>query len=119
MNISIKSIYFAIGVAAIALTPATTRAQTNVWHDDFDQFPVGANSDDSTYGAVAFNFTAPGYGHPLVMITNNNPDNLTGDPGYTHTNNCAFIFDTDPANYPNALNFGLRFNRIPVIGGNT
>src|SRR5450759_2571364 len=109
----------AIGAAAITLLPTVTRAQTIVWHDDFDQFPVGANSDDATYGAVAFNFTAAGYGHPLVMITNNLLDTLSGDPSYTHTNNCAFLFDTDPVAWPNALNFGLRINRIAVVGGNT
>jgi hypothetical protein len=106
---------------AAALTALTFAAhsQTNVWHDDFDQFPVGANSDDSSYGAVAFNFTAAGFGHPFVMITNNNPDTLPGDPSYTHSNNIAFVFNTDPTVWTNALNFGLRIGRIPVIGGNT
>lgn len=95
-------------------------AQTNFWHDDFDQFPVGANSASNSYGAVAFNFTSADYGHPLVMITNNLPDTLPGlEPSYTHTNNCAFTFITDPSIYPNALNFGLAMNQVPVIGGNT
>jgi hypothetical protein len=105
--------------AALSILTFAVNAQTNVWHDDFDQFTVGANSDDSTYGLVAFNFSGAGYGHPFVMITNNNPDTLPGDPNYTHTNNCAFVFDTNPADFPNALNFGLQINRIPVIGGNT
>src|SRR5487761_2327402 len=47
----------AIGAAAIALLPTATRAQTNVWHDDFDQNPVGANSTDGTYGRIAYNFS--------------------------------------------------------------
>ena len=109
----------AIGAAAITLLPTATHAQTNIWHDDFDQQPVGANSDDGSYGAVAFNFTGAGIGHPLVMITNDLPDTLTGDPSYTHTNNCAFLIDTDPADFSQTLNFGWRINRIPVIGGNT
>src|SRR5579859_7687327 len=83
----------------LAALTASTRAQTNVWHDDFDQFPVGANSDTNTYGAIAYNFTGAGIGHPLVMITNNLPDNLPGDPSYTHSNNCAFTVDTNPSDY--------------------
>lgn len=106
-------------LAVLSSLTGLVHAQTNVWHDDFDQFPIGANSDDASYGAVAFNFTAPGFGHPFVMITNNNPDTLPGDPNYTHTNNCAFVFNTDPTVWTNALNFGLQINRIPVIGGNT
>jgi hypothetical protein len=109
----------AVGAATVILLPAATSAQTNVWHDDFDQFPIGANSDDGSYGAVAYNFSGTGYGHPFVMITNDLPDTLPGIPGYTHTNNCAFIFDANPADFSGALNFGLRINRIPVIGGNT
>jgi hypothetical protein len=100
----------------------SAHAQTVVWHDDFDQFPIGANSDTNvpaSYGAVAFNFTAPGFGHPRVVITNNNLDTLTLDPSYTHSNNCAFIFNTDPTVWTNALNFGLRLNRIPTTGENT
>src|SRR6185312_850123 len=105
--------------AALSTMAFAVNAQTNVWHDDFDQFPIGANSDDGSYGAVAFNFTAAGFGHPFVMITNNNPDPLPGDPSYTHTNNCAFIFNTDPTVWTNVLNFGLRIGNIPVVGGNT
>src|SRR5258708_39605281 len=90
-------------IAALSCLAASTRAQTNVWHDDFDQFPVGANSDDATYGAVAFNFSGAGYGNPRVSITNDFQDTLPVDPSYTHTNNCAFLFDTDPADFPNPL----------------
>src|SRR5665213_868711 len=112
-----KKILLNISLIAV-LSGVTTiaTAQTNVWHDDFDQFPVGANSTDGSYGAVAFNYTSAGYGNPFVMITNNNPDTING---YAGTNNCAFIFDTDPSVYPNALNFGLQINRVPVSGGNT
>jgi len=106
----------AIGAAVITLLPAAIRAQTVVWHDDFDQFPVGANSDDGSYGAVAFNFTGAGIGHPEVMINNDLPDTLTGDPSFTHSNNCAFLVDTDPADYSQILNFGWRINRIPATG---
>ena len=106
-------------VAALSALAFTVNAQTNVWHDDFDQFSIGANSDDTSYGLVAFNFSGAGYGHPFAMITNNNPDTLPGDPNYSHTNNCAFVFDTNPTDFPNALNFGLQINRIPVVGGNT
>src|SRR6266568_5608836 len=101
------------------LTIATHAGDIVVWHDDFDQFPVGSNSDDATYGAVAYNFTAAGFGHPRVVITNDLPDTLSLEPSYTHTNNCAFLFETDPVAWTNALNFGLRINRIPVVGSNT
>lgn len=106
---------------AVALSTLTfaLKAQTTVWHDDFDQFAIGANSDDGTYGAVAFNFTAAGFGHPRVVITNNNPDTLALDPDYTHSNNCAFIFNTDPTVWTNVLNFGLRIGQIPTTGDNT
>jgi len=105
--------------AAFSILTLATKAQTNVWHDDFDQFPIGANSDDASYGAVAYNFTSAGFGAPRVVITNNHPDTIANDPSYTHSNNCAFIFNTDPNVWANVLNFGLRMNRVPVVGGNT
>jgi len=104
---------------ALSTLAFALKAQTTVWHDDFDQFAIGANSDDGTYGAVAFNFTAAGFGHPRVVITNNNPDTLALDPDYTHSNNCAFIFNTDPTVWTNVLNFGLRIGQIPTTGDNT
>lgn len=107
-------------IAALCGLTAAANAQTNVWHDDFDQFPVGANSADTTgtnlYGAVAFNFSGGGYGNPYICITNDLQDTLNG---YTGTNNCAMLFDTDPSVYPNPLNFGLRINRVLAFGGNT
>ncbi|HEX7652847.1 MAG TPA: hypothetical protein VF607_05040 [Verrucomicrobiae bacterium] len=113
MNPTIKALLL---LAAVCSFTTSSEGQTVVWKDDFDQNPLGANSDDGSYGAVAFNFTSTGYGSPLVMITNNLPDNLPGDPSFTHSNNCAFLFTTDPVLYPNALNFGLRINRLPVTG---
>jgi hypothetical protein len=100
-------------IAALGGFSVETYAQTNVWQDDFDQQPIGANSDDGSYGAVSWNFSGAGYGHPYVLITNDLPDTLDG---YTGTNNCAFIFTTDPSVWPNTLNFGLRINRIPANG---
>lgn len=100
-------------LAALAGGTAVAGAQTIVWQDDFDQNPLGANSDDGTYGAVAWNFSGTGYGHPFVMITNDLPDTLDG---FTGTNNCAFVFTTDPGLWPAALNFGLRINQIPATG---
>ena len=110
----------AIGAAAIALLPTATRAQTNVWHDDFDQNPVGANSTDGTYGRIAYNFSGAGVGNPIVIITNiSNPDTLPGIPGYTHTNYCAFIFTSTNTAPPLPLNFGWDMNSVATTGGNT
>jgi hypothetical protein len=97
------------------MLPQGASAQTVVWHDDFDQQPLGANSTGGTYGAVAFNFTSAGYGDPTVIITNDLPDTLGG---YTGTNNCAFTFDTNTNDFPSALNFGLEINQI-AANGNT
>src|SRR3569833_3785172 len=83
MRRTIQKITMAVALSTLAFA---LKAQTTVWHDDFDQFAFGANSDDGTYGAVAFNFTAAGFGHPRVVITNNNPDTLALDPDYTHSN---------------------------------
>lgn len=109
-------------IAALSGWTIAVDAQTNVWHDDFDQFPIGANSasTNNPYGSVPFNFTAAGVGDPYVCITNDLPDNLPGlEPSYTHTNNCAFTFDTDTNDYPQVLNFGVAINDVPVVGGNT
>src|ERR1017187_2848657 len=106
----------AVGAAAITLLPAATRAQTNIWHDDFDQNLVGANSTDSTYGRIAYNFGGSPGANPLVIITNaSNPDTLTGDPGFTHSNYCAFIFQCST----NIYNFGWDINSVATTGGNT
>lgn len=113
-------------IAALASMVAVARAQVVVWHDDFDLQPIGANSADTTgtnkYGAVAWNYASGGvagdYGNPIVTITNNNPDNLVGDPSYTHTNNCAFTF-TNITGGASALNFGFELNWIATTGGNT
>src|SRR5665213_662881 len=109
----------AIGATAIVLLPAATRAQTNIWHDDFDQFPVGANSTDGTYGRIAYNFSGAGVGNPIVIITNSNPDTLTVDPSYTHTNYCAYIFTSTNTAPPLPLNFGWDMNSVATTGGNT
>lgn len=106
--------------ASIGLTVAT-RAQTNVWHDDFDQWPVGYGSGPNftgpgTYGRIAFDFSGVGAGNPMVVITNGtNPDTLSGDPSYTHTNYCAFLF-TSTNVFPPAFNFGWDINSIATSG---
>ena len=100
-------------IAALGGLTAAANAQLVVWQDDFDQQPLGANSVDGTYGAVAFNYTSAGYGNPMAVITNDLPDTLNG---YTGTNNCAFLFDTDPNVFPNVLNFGLQINQLPATG---
>ena len=106
------------------LTTAANAQSVVVWHDDFDQQPIGATSTPGAanpYGAVAWNY-APGgvagdYGHPTVTITNDLPDTLPGDPSYTHTNNCAFTF-TNITSGAGPLNFGLELNWI-AANGNT
>jgi hypothetical protein len=109
-----------IGAAVIMLLPAATRAQIIVWHDDFDQHTNGANSGNNSYGRIAFNYSGAGVGNPLVLITNtSHPDTLTGDPSYTHTNYCAFIFDSTNTAPPLPLNFGWDINSIPTDGRNT
>jgi hypothetical protein len=96
---------------------ATANAQLVVWHDDFDQQPVGASSAAATYGRIAYNFAGAGAGNPVVMITNiTNPDTLPGDPSYTHTNYCAFMFDSTNTSPPLPLNFGWDINSIATIG---
>src|SRR5579871_5637578 len=118
-KLNLKKISLSL-LAAICGFAMSANAQTNnVWHDDFDQFPIGANSTDGTYGSVPFNFSGAGYGNPVVVITNDMPDTLSTDASYTHTNNCAFIFDTNPSDFPNALNFGVAINRIQTLGNNT
>ena len=113
-------------IAALGVLTAPANAQTYdtvVWHDDFDQFPVGANSGDTTgtnlYGRIAYNFTRPDYGSPVVMITNSSPDTLPGDPGYTHTNYAAFIFQSLNLIGTNANNFGWDINSIAATGNTT
>jgi hypothetical protein len=101
-----------IGAAAIALLPTTTLAQLVVWHDDFDQQPIGANSTDATYGAVAWNFSGAGYGNPVVWVTNDAPDTALQPDG--DTNNCAMTFIPDFGG--TADNFGLEINWIPASG---
>ena len=106
----------AIGAAAIALLPTGTRAQTNIWHDDFDQQSVGANSTDATYGRIAYNYGGSPGANPFVIITNNsNPDTLPVTPGFTHSNYCAFIFTCSA----NVYNFGWDINSVATTGGNT
>jgi hypothetical protein len=98
---------------ALLMRPPSAAGQTVVWHDDFDQQPLGANSTGGAYGAVAFNYTSSGYGDPMLIITNDLPDTLDG---YSGTNNCAFTFVTDTNDYPEALNFGLEINQIAADG---
>ncbi len=104
-------------IVALGGLSATAHAQTNVWHDDFDQFPVGANSTDGSYGRIAYNFAGPGVGDPIVVITNTfDPDTLPGDPNYTHSNYCAFIFTSTNTSPPLPLNFGWDINSIATAG---
>lgn len=114
MNQMLKTIPL---VAALAGTSLAAKAQTNVWVDDFNTATLFSGTDpgntNGVYGAVAWNFSGAGYGNPAVVLTNDLPDVL---PGSTDTNNVAFLFDTDPSHYPNALNFGLRINWIPANG---
>jgi hypothetical protein len=106
------------GAGLLAL-PLGASAQTNVWHDDFDQNTVGANSTDGSYGRIAYNFSGAGVGSPIVIITNSTPDSLPGDPSYTHTNYAAFIFTSANTAPPLPLNFGWDINSIATTGGNT
>lgn len=105
---------------SIGLTIAA-HAQTNVWHDDFDQWPVGYGAGPNftgpgPYGRIAFDFSGVGAGNPMVVITNGtNPDTLLGDPSYTHTNYCAFLF-TSTNVFPPAFNFGWDINSIATSG---
>jgi hypothetical protein len=98
----------------------TAHAQTNVWHDDFDQWPVGYGSGPNftgpgTYGRIAYDFSGAGAGNPMVVITNGtNPDTLPGDPSYTHSNYCAFIF-TSTNVFPPNFNFGWDINSIAAF----
>lgn len=99
----------------------SAHAQTNVWHDDFDQHPVGYGAGPNftgpgTYGRIAYDFSGVGAGNPMVVITNGtNPDTLPGDPSFTHTNYCAFIF-TSTNVFPPAFNFGWDINSIAASG---
>lgn len=114
MRRTISTISLIVVLSGLA---AAANAQTNVWHDDFDQFPVGANSGDGTYGRIAYNFAGAGVGNPIVVITNaTNPDTIPGDPGYTHSNYCAFIFTSTNTTPPLPLNFGWDINSIAAAG---
>jgi len=97
----------------VALPPSAS-AQSNVWHDDFDLYPVGANSGDGSYGRIAYNFSGAGVGAPIVIITNSTPDTLGGD-----TNYAAFIFTSANTSPPLPLNFGWDINSVATTGGNT
>lgn len=112
-------------IGALSGLTVAARAQTNVWHDDFDQWPIGYGAGTGTnftgpgtYGRIAFDFSGVGAGNPLVVITNGtNPDTLPGDPNYTHSNYCAFIF-TSTNVFPPNFNFGWDINSI-AANGNT
>jgi hypothetical protein len=109
-------------IAALSGLTATANAQLVVWHDDFDLQLVGASSANTNapYGRIAYNFAGPGVGNPVVVITNvTNPDTLPGDPSYTHTNYCAFMFDSTNTQPPLPLNFGWDINSIAATGNNT
>lgn len=103
-----------LSVALCGLTMATY-AQSNtivVWHDDFDQQPVGASSANSEEGAVGYNFAGTGVGNPTITVINSDPDSLGTD-----TNEAAFTFDTTPATQPGgSLNFSLELNWLPATG---
>jgi hypothetical protein len=104
-------------IAVLVGLTTSTHAQTVVWHDDFDQFQAGANSTDGSYGRIAYNFAGAGVGNPVVMIANaGGPDTLPGDPSYTHTNYCAFIFTSTNTQPPLPLNFGWDINSIAADG---
>jgi hypothetical protein len=99
------------------LATATHGQNIVVWHDDFDLQSIGANSTDSTYGRIAYNFGGSVGANPIVVITNKtNPDTLPGDPSYTHTNYCAFIFDSTVLPSGSAYNFGWDINSIAATG---
>lgn len=109
-------------IAVLSGLTTVANAQIVVWHDDFDQQQVGAGSanTDLPYGRIAYNFAGPGVGNPAVIITNaTNPDTLPGDPSYTHTNYCAFAFDSTNTQPPLPLNFGWDINSIASTGDNT
>src|SRR5690349_9147078 len=104
-----KTIRTLILIALLSGFATVTNAQLVVWHDDFDLQLVGASTANTNapYGRIAYNFTGPGVGNPVVTITNlTNPDTLPGDPSYTHTNYCAFSFDSTNKQPPLPLNFG-------------
>ena len=104
-------------ISALGGLITAANAQVVVWHDDFDQQVVGANSTDATYGRIAYNFGGSDGANPLVIITNGaNPDPLEGDPSYTHTNYCAFIFDSTALASGSAYNFGWDINSIAATG---
>lgn len=104
-------------IAVLSGMTIAANAQVVVWHDDFDQHPVGANSTDNTYGRIAYNFGGSEGANPIVIITNaTNPDTLPGDPSYTHTNYCAFIFDSTNLPSGSAYNFGWDVNPIATTG---
>ena len=100
--------------ATMVALPPSASAQSNVWHDDFDLYPVGANSGDGSYGRIAYNFSGAGVGAPIVIITNSTPDTLGGD-----TNYAAFIFTSANTSPPLPLNFGWDINSVATTGGNT
>lgn len=114
MKYSIKTLSL---IAVLSgLTAGANAQNTIVWHDDFDQQTSGVNSTDGTYGRIAYNFGGSAGANPIVLITNaTNPDTLTGDPSYTHTNYCAFIFDST-ALTSGAYNYGWDINSIAAAG---
>lgn len=104
-------------IAVLSTVGIPVRAQVVVWHDDFDQQLVGVNSADGSYGRIAYNFGGSAGANPIVLITNlTNPDTLPGDPSYTHTNYCAFIFDSTALPSGSAYNFGWDINSIAASG---
>ena len=60
-------------IAALSGLTTVASAQIVVWHDDFDQHPVGANSDAATYGRIAYNFGGSAGAFPKVGISNATP----------------------------------------------
>jgi hypothetical protein len=105
-------------IAALSGLTSARAGNIVVWHDDFDLQPRGANSTDATYGRIAYNFGGSAGANPIVIISTNatNPDTLPGDPSYTHTNYCAFIFDSTVLPGGSAYNFGWDINSIATTG---
>jgi len=114
MRKSIQTIFL---TAVLGGLIASTQAQIVVCHDDFDQNPPGANSIDGTYGRIAYNFGGSAGANPIVIITNTfAADTLAGAPGYTHSNYCAFIFESTALGSGASYNFGWDIDSLAATG---
>ena len=87
-----------------------------VWHDDFETNAIGANSDDSTYGRMAFNFTG-GQQNPVIVITNDLVTGTNIDTGLATTHDAAMMFYVTNG-ISGDLNCGLATSLIPANGQN-